>query len=549
MRKLPGLYFFLTLIFLLIISLVYSWPFFKPGLIVTDDGIWSVVRLAEMVRELKDFQIPPRWAGYLNHGYGYPLFSFAYPLPYYLGAFLKFTGLSYVSAVKFLFIGSTFLSVFFMYLLGSTLTGPGGGLTAALFYLIAPYRLTDLYVRGSLGESISFLFFPLIFYLTVKIFKESPGFKPIFLSLSLSALMLCHNVMAVLFIPVWLFFVFFLNFSRFGRKENDKKTSPVIKFLPVQFLKILFLSLSLAAFFILPALMEKKFLVLDKIQLAAKSLNFISLINLVTRPQNTVYPFFNLGIPQLTVAGLSVLALFRMKKDLDHRSFMISVLIILAALIFLTNNISSFFWQLPILNSIDFPWRVMGLVIFMLALLTSFIGSNRNLLAFGLLLAGIGFFRNLSLINPAGYTKQNDEYYLTNDATTTSTDEFMPIWVTDPPGKRFSEKVSLPENALISDLVYNSKTVKFNLLSRQPGRLIINTIYFPGWQATLNGKNTAIIYNNPQGLISLDYPSGASRIEAFFKETPLRKTADVISLLALIYIIFSIMKRVFKYVR
>ena len=170
-------------------------------------------------------------------------------------------------------------------------------------------------------------------------------------------------------------------------------------------------------------------------------------------------------------------------------------------------------------------------------------------MAFGLLLAGIGFFRNLSLINPAGYTKQNDEYYLTNDATTTSKDEFMPIWVTDPPGKRFSEKVSLPENALISDLVYNSKTVKFNLLSRQPGRLIINTIYFPGWQATLNGKNTAIIYNNPQGLISLDYPSGASRIEAFFKETPLRKTADVISLLALIYIIFSIIKRVFKYVR
>ena len=33
-----------------------------------------------MVRELKEAQFPPTWAGYLNHGYGYPLLLFTYPL-------------------------------------------------------------------------------------------------------------------------------------------------------------------------------------------------------------------------------------------------------------------------------------------------------------------------------------------------------------------------------------------------------------------------------------------------------------------------------------
>src|SRR3990167_5267230 len=95
---------FIFCLILIIIALIYSWPFFKPGYFVTDDGNWAVIRLAEMVRELKDYQIPPRWSDFLNHGFGYPLFTFVYPFPFYLAAGLKFVGLSYVVSIKFLFV-------------------------------------------------------------------------------------------------------------------------------------------------------------------------------------------------------------------------------------------------------------------------------------------------------------------------------------------------------------------------------------------------------------------------------------------------------------
>ena len=65
-------------------------PYFKSGFFPTHDGEWAVVRLAEMYREIKDFQFPARFSGYLNFEYGYPLFNFAYPMPYYFGLIFIF---------------------------------------------------------------------------------------------------------------------------------------------------------------------------------------------------------------------------------------------------------------------------------------------------------------------------------------------------------------------------------------------------------------------------------------------------------------------------
>jgi uncharacterized membrane protein len=141
---------FVPVIFLFILCALYALPYFRTGYFPTHDGEWAVVRLAEMNRELRDGQFPPRWSDYLNHGYGYPLFTFTYPLPYYLGAFLNQLGFGLVGAIKALFVLSIFLSGYFMFLFGRSLIGTAGGLIAAALYVAAPFRLVDLYVRGSI---------------------------------------------------------------------------------------------------------------------------------------------------------------------------------------------------------------------------------------------------------------------------------------------------------------------------------------------------------------------------------------------------------------
>lgn len=159
---------FLPIVVLIIVCLLYTKPYFRSGFFPTHDGEWAIVRLAEMQRELKDGQIPPRWADYLNHGYGYPLFSFTYPAPFYIGTVLRLFKISLVDTVKIIFVGSVVCSAIFMFLLGRELAGDYAGFLSALFYIVAPFRLVDLYVRGSIGESVSLALFPMLFYLSFK---------------------------------------------------------------------------------------------------------------------------------------------------------------------------------------------------------------------------------------------------------------------------------------------------------------------------------------------------------------------------------------------
>ena len=45
-------------------------------------------------------------------------------------------------------------------------------LLAGIFYIFAPYRLTDMYVRNALAELTSFVFIPFVFHRTIWCFKR-----------------------------------------------------------------------------------------------------------------------------------------------------------------------------------------------------------------------------------------------------------------------------------------------------------------------------------------------------------------------------------------
>src|SRR3989338_10292334 len=231
---------YFSLLPVIILSLWIVRPFFRPGFFETHDGEWAIVRLAEMVREIKDWQIPPRWSDYLNHGYGYPLFSFTYPLPYYLGSFVHFFGLGLTETVKFLFVISVLLSGIFMYLLGKELIDKKAGIVAALFYVVSPYRLTNLFVRGSLGESLNFAVFPLLCYGSLVYLKKKNKWSFLLTSFSLAILILTHNASALLFFPFWILFLMTINYYYKGN----------LKQLLIYYLPVILLGIGVSAYFL-----------------------------------------------------------------------------------------------------------------------------------------------------------------------------------------------------------------------------------------------------------------------------------------------------------
>lgn len=126
-------------------------PLIGGGMILTGDTSHAV-RIFELRRCLDDGQLPCRWVPDLGNGYGYPLFNYYPPLPYYVGDLLHWLGLSYLRTVDVLYAIGLVGAGLSMFALARRLWGDLGGLVSAVAYVYAPYLALDVYMRGALAE-------------------------------------------------------------------------------------------------------------------------------------------------------------------------------------------------------------------------------------------------------------------------------------------------------------------------------------------------------------------------------------------------------------
>jgi hypothetical protein len=528
-----------------VLCFIVTIPYFHPGYFPTHDGEWAVVRLTDMFRTLRDFQIPARYSGNLNFGYGYPLFNFTYPLPYYLGILVHLFGVGFVNTVKVLFAGSVFLSAFFMFLASRALWKSNwAGLVSSILYIYFPYRMVDLYVRGSIGESLSFAIFPLLLYLAIKLIEKFSFLLVGGIAVSVAFLVMTHNIMTVLFMPVYTIFILIL-----GYLKNKK----VIK----SFFVSIILGFGLSAFFWIPAIFEKNNILLSQIPIANRSLYFVSL-------NQFVFPSWGYGIPtgqngfsyQMGVVNLatmliviiSLLFIFLRKKKsaVDDYLKIAGLLVIFILLyVFLLFKPSEFLWKnLPLLSEINYPWITLGILGFLVSLLAGLLCKQLIGRYVAIILGILAIITILPYAKPDRYINYPDSYYLTNDATTTSSNELMPLWVKKIPSQRELKKVEIISgNAVIDNVFFNSKKVIFSINASTKTKVRINTIFYPGWNVNIDRSNTEISYNNELGVMEVSVPVGNHIVQADFGETPLRMTSDIISVASILIISTLIFRR------
>ncbi|MBI2420749.1 MAG: hypothetical protein HYV38_01565 [Candidatus Levybacteria bacterium] len=535
----------LAILFCLLISIPVILPYFHAGYFPTHDGEWAVVRLGDMFRTLRDFQFPVRYSGNLNFEYGYPLFNFTYPFPYYLGVILHFLGMGFIDAIKILFAGSVVFSSFFMFLASRNLwKNTWAGIFSSILYVYFPYRIVDLYVRGSIGESLSFVLFPLLFYLAIKLISKSSFLLIGGIGICIAILIMTHNIMTVLFMPLFLIFISIQTFFK-----SKKAIKP--------FFISTFLGFGLSSFFWIPALFEKSNILLSQIPIADRNLYFVNL-------SQFIFPKWAYGVPidengfsyQLGLAHLAVFTvvisslLFSLVKNKkyfkEYSTKIVGVLTIVTVFFgFLLFKPSDFLWRnVPFLSEINYPWITLGILGFLVSLSAGFLFKHALGKYAAVSLGIIAIFTVLPYAKPQFYINKGDDYYLTNNATTTSSNELMPLWVRKIPSQRPTKKVEIIEGkGVIGDIFYNSKQVKFSLKASSENKIRINTIYFPGWGVNVDDFNAPISYLNEKGVMEISVAKGNHVIKAEFRETPLRLMGDVISLSSIAALLFFIIKR------
>lgn len=239
------------LIVVLFLSTFSILPFFHPGFFPMHDDT-QVARIYEVGKALSDGMFPVRWVQDLGYGYGYPIFNFYAPLPYYLGGSLTFLGIDVLLATKVVFVAGILLSAVSMYVFVRSFWGTLAAVVSSIIYVYFPYHAVNIYVRGDLDELFAYGFLPLVFFASFKIFyavrngqfTRLPKFA-LLLAASIALSILSHNLSSFML----LFFVvpFLCLALIFSQRKKE---------LLLVYGSALILGFFLSAFYAVPAILE-----------------------------------------------------------------------------------------------------------------------------------------------------------------------------------------------------------------------------------------------------------------------------------------------------
>lgn len=540
---------YLPWIILLILSLIIVFPLFQKGYFPHDDDL-QVMRIYEMRRCLLDYQIPCRWVPDMGFGNGFPLFNYYGVLPYYIGAPLSFF-LGYIGAAKALFFIPLVLGGITMFFLGKELFGKIGGLVAAVLYLLAPYRSLDIYVRGAIAESFAITIIPIVFYFLLRLFKKSSFLNFVGLSISLAAFLISHNIMTLFFTP--LFTLWFLFWLVIYKGKN-------IKVILLSFL----LGLGLAAFFIIPAYLEKNLVQAET--LTSGGLNFRAhfvTVNQIFLDRSFGYGDSNFGTSDtisfqvgwphwwvvVTLFGLSIITLLFKNKLQKIFSFgwkeiflAVSIFTLFFFTLFLTHNKSTFIWEkIELLQYSQFPWRLLSVAIFLSSLgggLLVVFFKEKVRLTLAILIIVLTVFLNISFFKPEDYYHNlTDQEKLSGVLWRIQQQagilDYLPKSAEEPkgPAPELPEVISGEAKARKFKVFSNKFYIDVNVAKET--NLEIPIFDFPNWRVWVNGELFPHSHNNRLGRIRLDLAPGEYSIEGRLKNTPIRSIANSLTLISL----------------
>lgn len=537
----------LPLFFLFLLGMIPLLDLFHPGLPITHDGQDHVARIANFYRNLTEGNIIPRWAGNLNWGFGHPILMFLYPLPSYFASLFHLLGFSLVDSIKIVFGVSFLLSGVFMFLWLRNFLPAWSGFIGGILYMFAPYRFVDLYVRGAIGEHVAFMFLPLVLYFLLKISKgKYSSFLIIGGSFSLAALILSHNAISIMFLPIIFLYSLFLIFT------NKNKT------LVYYYTSILVLGLGLSAFFWGPAFFEGKYTLRDIVTTKDYLSRFVEFGRFFYGNWNYgISGQFSvqIGILHLVAVLLSIpftTFLFKKSREAGSRSagknklwiMSSSLLVMFLASLFIMHQSSRFIWEnISTLQKFQFPWRFLSITVFVTSVLGAIVVSQFHKKYIALVVISLVV---LTLFFNKEYWKARD-FLLKPEAvftgiydSTTDTGESSPIW-----SVRFMEKRPkahlevIDGDAQIKELKRTSTYHKYQVKVGKNTLFGENTLYFPGWEIKTNEKSLDVEFQNMQyrGIMVFNLPKGDHIIEAKFKETKLRLFSNLTSFLSIILLI------------
>ncbi len=575
----------------LLICFIAIWPFIsRAGLPRETDAELHIYRLAELSRLVRAGELYPRWSPNFYYGYGYPFFNYYAPLTYYLGLLVELlSSFEAVQAIKTLFVAGLLVAGTAMYGFVRDNWGRPAGFVAAAAYVYGPYiQYVDPHARGDLAESLSFAVFPLALWALHRFMSTGRALPWLASTLAVAGIILSHNLMAMVFFALltgWVGWQWGLQLwrRRRVRRTADSSAQSGGKFMPASVWLLpaaLLLGVGLSAFFWLPVALERDAVNLSSLIGDGSHFDFrnhfltLSQLLAPTQPLDwgaTEQRFvFSLGLAQwiLGLVGIAFIVLGKVRRRGEGLYFVIALIFVL----FLMTAPSLPVWEaIPLLAYLQFPWRLLGPAVALLAVLSGAgtsglldILPTRRAAGRWLVAAFVGGILLLALPLsqappwPADFGATGRKEILDIELTgrwlgTTSTADFVPATVDVQPepnnavlwnfwtGEQLERinRATLPKEARVDGGEVTPLHFRYQVQTPKPFLLRFFVFAFPGWQVRINGETIETELGLPEGFIVAPVPAGSYELELIFAGTPARNAAWLISGLSLLATLMS----------
>lgn len=555
------------------LSLVAIRPWWKLELVCSDDISFHLLRVVQLEALLRQGVIFSRWAPDMGLGYGVPFFNFYAPLAYYVPALLNLIGLDPQPALFFAFALATIGAGLSAYLLARDYFSPPSSLVAATAYVYAPYLAYDALFRGNLAETAAWALLPLPLWGIGRLAQRGGTRYLAVTALSYAAVLLTHNVFALVFSPLLGAYALLTALRPSIRGEAYATSWAKARLAtPPRYHRLalagvaLLLGLGLATFFWLPAIVERAHVHIDRLLTPPHFTywnNFLDPLELIAAPR-TIHPdLLNPSPPRtlglvpilMSLPALACLRRLRGQARRLHIAFFAAASIFFA---WLTTASSRLVWDsIPLLKYAQFPWRLLGPAALCLAMLiaaaTELLPIDRrgNLLRAAVIILLIG--TALFWLDPRYCPGMKDPTVAdippfeqaTHFIGTTAKGEYLPRTV-----KKIPEEIargplnpsSIPSGTVITDS-YKKMPIgaELTISALQPFTAVYNSFAYPGWQVTIDSTPIPIIPGVPYGRMTFPIPEGEHHVSIRFRETALRCVADCVSLSCLALTVASLL--------
>jgi hypothetical protein len=505
-------------------------PFFFLGMPSGHDFEFHLYGWLDVLAQWKHGILYPRWASLAQFAYGEPRFIFYPPASWTLGAVLS-TIFPWIVVSDIYIWLALVLAGASMFLLARQWLDRRDATFAAVLYAVNPYHLMIVYWRSAFAELLASALLPMLLLLVLR--ADEKG-RRVTLYLALlaacawlvnapSAVMIHYSMALLILVVAW------------------QRRSPRVL---ATGLAAVALGAALAAFYLLPAIYEQKWV--NIAEAVGTGLhprdNF-----LFARTADADHDAFNRVASSIALAEilLTIVAAWAARSwgACNRRVWYVLVTWTATCAVLMLPITNPLWTILPKLRFIQFPWRwllCLG-VPFAVFTVAGFRRWTARVAIYLAMLCVIGFaWRHFQVPwwdNPDDLREMQDN--VATSAGYDGTDEYVPVGADPFNVDKAARRVTVdgPAHAAIHVLQWDPEFKLFTAEISAPDNLVLHLFNYPAWHVEVNGRAVQAGSREGTGQMLVPVEAGANRVQIVFVRTWDRKAGGWISIVAVIFVL------------